>query len=238
MPTSNDQDARLLTGLAQQLHDGQDVDDTVATVLSQAPIVVPGAHHVGVTVRARRGTYRSIGSTDPVAQHLDDLQHEAGEGPCVEAASPAGDDWLRSGRVGDDPRWPRWSAAAEAVGVRSLLSAQLLDRGESFGAITLYSEDTEEFCDDDAVGLALLWVAHSAVALSSARRVEGLERAISARHTIGVAQGILMQRLGLDQQAAFEHLLHLASTREEPIGVLAATIIRTGEVPGSHHPTG
>ncbi|MCH1866633.1 GAF and ANTAR domain-containing protein [Nocardioides sp. CFH 31398] len=231
MPTSNDQDARLLTWLAQQLHDGQDVDDTVARMLSQARTVAPGAHHVGVTVRARRGTYRSIGSTSPLARHLDDLQHESGEGPCVDAASPGGDDWSRSSHLGDDRRWPRWAAQAEAVGVRSVLCAQLLDRGEPFGAITLYSEDSGRFGEDDAVGLALLWIAQAAIALSTARRTEGLQRAIDARHTIGVAQGILMQRLDLDEEAAFEHLLQLASTREEGIGVLAAKVVRTGDVP-------
>ena len=60
--------------------------------------------------------------------------------------------------------------------------------------------------DDDAIISAQIYAAHAGTAISAARKQEHLETAMQSRHTIGVAQGLLMQRYGISEAAAFQVL--------------------------------
>lgn len=84
---------------------------------------VPGADCVGLTMQARDGTLRSYGQTSRDVAELDQLQVSPGEGPCLDAIASGAASMIH---VPDFPaettRWSRFSAAAVAQGMRSLLS--------------------------------------------------------------------------------------------------------------------
>ena len=112
----------------------------------------------------------------------------------------------------------------------SLLSVQLLTKGESFGALSLYSEQPGRFADNEVVDLAQLYTVHAANALVSAQLVTGLETALSSRHDIGVAQGILMARYGLTADQAFAALRRVSQHRNVKLRDVALDVQRTGEL--------
>lgn len=201
---------------------------TADTLVLAAVDVVPGADHASLTV-ATKGQPRTMAATSELARNCDGLQYRLGEGPCVEALSEQ--EWYRSGDVGRDSRWPRWGPRAAEEGSRSLVSARLSSANGSIGALNMYSERAGEFGDEDVVDLALLYALHAAIVLGATRELNGLRAAMHHRHTIGIAQGILMQRYDLDQDHAFEVLRRYSSLSNTKLRDIAAKVVEQRDLP-------
>lgn len=221
--------AHDMAALATALHTQRDEIPTARTIVDQALVVIPEARHASITVRARKGSFETRGASSAVAEEADAAQYDLAEGPCVETAVEGG--WYRSDDLGEDDRWPSWGPRARDLGLHSLLSVRLIARDEPYGAINLYSDRHGAFSDVDALDRALLWSTHAAHALASARVVSGLESALASRHLIGMAQGMVMQRFELSEDQSFQLLCRLSSHRNEKLREIAATIVRTGDLP-------
>ena len=227
-----DSTAAFLSTLAADLLAVRDESRTVEAIVTRAVDAVADADVAGLTVRAasrRRPRHLTLGWTDPAVPQADGLQHDLGEGPVVDPPGEGG--WVRSGDVAADPRWPVWGPQAAELGLRSVLSVQLVSAGETLGALTLWSRRRGCFVDPETVDLALLFAIHAANALSSARRLAGLETAMSSRHVIGMAQGILMERYDLDEQQAFAFLSRLSSHQNRKLRDIARDLVSTRTVP-------
>ena len=74
---------------------------------------------------------------------------------------------------------------------------------------------------------------HSDVVESLTRQIEQLEVAVDHRTTIGQAQGVLMARLNVDADTAFEYLKRVSSHTNRKLIDIAAEIIQTRELPGT-----
>ena len=98
------------------------------------------------------------------------------------------------------------------------------------GALNLYSRDPRVFTEADLVtGRAL--GASASVILAHIRATRNLRQAIDTRAVIGQAQGMLMARYGLTEQAAFGLLRRYSRTLNIKLVVLAEQLSRTGELP-------
>lgn len=232
----HDERAEELAGLAAELSDPRDQEITTQVIVSRALDVVDGAEHVSLTLRKRR-TYSTLAATSDLATAVDRAQYDLGEGPCVDSSVTG--DWFRSGDLLHDHRWPRWGPAAAELGVRSALSIRLLSQGEPFGALNFYAGDTGGFGDPEEVELAQLFTVHATSALVAARLVADLETAMSSRHEIGVAQGILMGKYDLSLEVAFAALRRVSRHDNIKLRDVAREVIRTGRLPQpAEEPTG
>ena len=223
----------VFAALAAELQREPDESVTSRTIVSRMLDLVPEADRVSLTVRTSRG-HRTLASSDSVAEEADALQHDLGEGPCLELAEAGA--WSRSGAVGSDTRWPRWGPRAADLGVSSLLAVAVTDPDEPPGALTLYSGEVGAFADRDVVDLALVYAVHATTALSSARRTSTLQTAVGSRHVIGMAQGIAMERYGIDQEQSFELLRRLSSTSNVKLREVAGQIVETRTIPLDSQP--
>jgi GAF domain-containing protein len=219
----------VFAALAAELQLEPDEALTSRAIVTRMRELVPEADHVSLTIRTSRNGHKTLASSAAVAAEADALQYELGEGPCLEIADTGG--WLRSGSVATDQRWPQWGPRADGLGVRSLLSVAVTDREEPLGALNLYSAVPSSFADRDVVDLALVYAVHATTALSSARRASTLQTAVSSRHVIGMAQGIAMERYGIDQHQSFELLRRLSSTTNVKLRDVAAQIVQTRTIP-------
>ncbi len=228
-----DSTAAFLSALAAELSAVRDETGTVTAIVTRAVEAVADAEAASLTVRAgrRRPRYATSGWTDRRCAEADRLQYDLDEGPCLDAVRDA--QWVRTGELGTDARWPAWGPRAAALGFGSVLSVRLTSRGEPLGALNLYASRRSGFVDSDQVGLATLFAVHAANALASARERTGLEIAMSSRHVIGMAQGILMERYGLDEKRAFAFLARLSSHQNRKLRDLAADLVATRTVPES-----
>jgi GAF domain-containing protein len=169
-------------------------------------------------------------ATDEVIREADKAQERLGEGPCLQAV------WDKTTYVVDDtvgdPRWPAFGPIAAELGLRSMLSVRLHTTEQTLGALNFYSSTARVF-DDDDIALAHVFAQHASVALAVAKREKGLRQAIDARHLIGQAQGILMERYGLNADKAFAVLRRYSQDNNVKLRVVAERIISTRRLPGA-----
>ncbi len=214
--------------VARSLSEAPDVDETLERIVELA-VHALGCQYAGVSyVNLRTHQIETGAASDDVVRAGDQAQYEVGEGPCLQATQD-GSSYLVHDTVNDE-RWPRWSARAEELGLRSVIGVQLFDDGDTLGALNLYATEPRHFTDDD-VGVAEVYAAHASVALGSARQELHLRRAIDARHLVGVAQGILMERFGLDQQRAFAVLRRYSQQHNIKLRDVAEQLVTTGQLP-------
>ncbi|GAA5112890.1 GAF and ANTAR domain-containing protein [Alloalcanivorax gelatiniphagus] len=218
----------VFAALAAELQQEPDEALTSRVIVTRMRDLVPEADQVSLTVRSSKG-HRTLASSDRLAEEVDSLQYALSEGPCVEIADAGG--WLRSGDVGSDARYPAWGPRAAELGVGSALSVAMTDREGPLGSLNLYSGEAGSFSERDVVDLAQVYAVHATVALASARRASTLQMAISSRHVIGMAQGIAMERYGIDQQQSFELLRRLSSTANVKLRDVATQIVETRTIP-------
>jgi GAF domain-containing protein len=190
--------------------------DTLQRVIDLAVVAVPPVAYTGISMLVDGKVTTSVFS-DPEVPEIDEAQYRANSGPCVDA--------FRDGVVyaipstERDDRWPEFSRAALAHGVRSTLSLPLLVGEGSVGALNFYSTQEDGFSDEDqrnseTFALQAAVVLANAQAYWDARTLnEHLAEAMRSRATIEQAKGILMAQSNVGPDAAFE-LLRSASQRE------------------------
>jgi transcriptional regulator with GAF, ATPase, and Fis domain len=221
--------AALLARLTAELIATPDASVTFERVVEASVGFVPGADHASLTVPDRRAGARTLASTSDLALRCDELQYQLGEGPCVEALTD--NEWYRTGDVGSDPRWPRWGPRAAAEGAAAMVAVRLTVRDHPIGALNLYSESTDQFGDTDTLDLVFLYAMHAAGAISAVNEIAGLRTGMENRHTIGVAQGILMQRYELSLERSFELLRRYSNARNAKLRDVAAYVLEHHELP-------
>ena len=180
-------------------------EDTLALIVAGAVDTVPGVEHAGVTLLRQDGSITSYTPSSETVTEVDQLQATYREGPCVTAL------WEEHTVVVDDMametlRWPRFAPRAVSHGVVSMLSFQLFDRGDTLGALNLYSGVAKRFTHE-AQNLGALFASHAAIALGEAQHVAQLHRALASRDMIGQAKGMLMERFDVDAGRAFAMLV-------------------------------
>ena len=142
-------------------------------------------------------------ATSALAEACEDLQHRLRQGPSVEAVWNSEVSLVSD--VTKDSRWPAWGQRVCALGFSSVLAIRLSAGRQMPGSLTFYSSRPDAF-DATAIAMAFSYATHAGVALFAARQATGFAHAVETRHTIGVAQGVLMARYGLDLERSF-HLL-------------------------------
>ena len=219
--------------LAQFARDVQRQDDRSAvldTVVACALRTVPGAQEGSITLVLGRRRVVSQAASSPLPERVDALQEEVEEGPCLETAFEQHTVLVPD--LATDPRWPRFSARATELGVRSMLSFQLYVEGDNLGALNLFSRSVDGF-DERSVLVGELFAAHAAVAYSAAQRESVLERALASRGLVGQAQGILMERGRLTADQAFTQLQRASQDGNVKLAEVARRLVETGALPAA-----
>jgi GAF domain-containing protein len=226
-----DELAQLAARMSPLLLSADTVSAAVETLTSLTQESVAGATGAGVSLMDARGTRTSTGATSAVVVTADDAQYRLDEGPCLTA-------WaerrvVRIDDVGTDERWPQWAEAVRSLPVGSVVSAPLVTRGLALGAVKVYSEAAGAF--DERTERLLTGFAEMAavllanvVSLDNERRLSaGLQKALQDRDTLQLAKGVVMQRDGVSEQAAFRSLVTDARAGRRSLQELAASIVGT-----------
>jgi GAF domain-containing protein len=188
-----------------------------------------GVDGAGMMLIDADGALCSSTASDRPGGMLEALQEQFGEGPCVDAflkdAPVLADD------LAADPRWPSVGPLAAGHGVRAVLGVPIDLRDGPMGTLNVYAAhprgwDDSEIAAIQAYTRVIASLLRSAVqAHVSGRAATQLQRALDSRSLIEQAKGVLMERRGLDQQAAFELLRSRArSTRRRLQDVARETV--------------
>jgi GAF domain-containing protein len=208
---------------------------TVATALevlaTLATETIRASDGAGVSLLDERGERTTTAATEPIVERLDGLQYELDEGPCITAWADR--TAVRVADLAREERWPRWTPAAAATGMRAVLSAPLVAGDEALGALKVYSHLPDAYDDHDE-HLLTMFAAHSAVLLTHVRSYEDARRMSDALRTslrdrdlVNMAKGVLMAREGVDERAAFLLLSTRAVQEGKALRDLAESLIGT-----------
>ena len=205
------------------------IDDTLERIVALA-VDALGCEYAGVSYADLRSKGIETGAAShEVVRRGDAAQRELGEGPCLQAMRD-GNTYLVHDTAAD-PRWPRWGPIAEELGLRSVIGIQLFDQEDTLGALNLYASTPAAFTAEDVM-VAEIYAAHAAGALGRTRSEVHLSLAIDAKHLVGMAQGILMERFGLDKDSAFSVLRRYSQERNVKLRVVAEQLLETRSLPG------
>jgi len=238
-PGRDTEAAARFAALAESLLAEHDEAKVLGQICDRALAFVPGVTFCGITLRGPRRRLESACSTDPKAEQLDALQRDLGEGPCMEAAHDVQQMYVVTD-LREDDRWPLWGPRAVELGIRSLISVKLSsetisDEHAPLGALNMYSTEVG-WPEPGVVEIARIYTAHCANAVAQARQITGLQRAVEGRHLIGVAQGILVQRYGLDVDTAFDVLQRYSTTSNVKLRDVAAEVVERRGLPDPEAP--
>jgi GAF domain-containing protein len=201
--------AQSIASAALSLNQQESVEATLQTIARVMANSVPGFDQIGISTVDKAGHVTTRAHIGTLVVRLDDIQYGLGEGPCVDTLR--GDEVVTAPNLGSDRRWPRYVPEAVDLGVRSQLALRLhLGDGSILGGVNLYSTISDEV-SQNALALAALFAAHSAIALGHVQERTQLGEALESRKIIGQATGILMQRYDMDEDRAFAFLVRASN---------------------------
>ena len=207
-------------------------DHTIESVLQKvaelANDVVAGADEVSVSLVGDRGASTAV-FTGELAKDLDERQYVDGRGPCLDAAT--GGETVLVPDTATETRWPGYSRAAAAAGMRSSMSVPVPVQQTVHAALNFYSRRPEAF-DADSEALGATFASYAAVAVanmhlfeSTRRLAENLEVAMQSRAVIDQAKGILMAQQRCSAPEAFDLLVGLSQKSNRKLRDVAEALV-------------
>ena len=204
-------------------------DDTLQSAVRLATELVDGCDLAGISLVHKDRWIDTPYATDEVLRVIDEHQFTLKQGPCLDAIRDH--ETVTSNDLASDPRWPVWgSEMAAQAGVHSCLCVRLFIRGNSLGALNMYSRTTHGFTSSDIDhGVAL--AAQIALAFQVSQDHKNFDAGLANRTVIGQAVGIVMERYSLDPDTAFRVLARLSSQLNIKLVDIAADLVTTGKLP-------
>ena len=220
--------AEEFADLSMQLLQERHEQPTLERVVELAVETIESSDYCSISVRTGSEVVTPA-TTAEVGRQADELQYDLGEGPCLETIG--GSDICVIDDLLLETRWPQWARSVAESGIRSVLSVRVQGpAGDALASLNLYAQQPRAF-DDTDLALATIFARHAGVAIHGAQQQNHLNAAIQSRQLIGAAQGILMQRFGLDLDQAFELLRRYSQTYNVKLRQLAENLVRAGGIP-------
>jgi hypothetical protein len=205
-------------------------DDPVLHLCTMAvdSLAVSGA---GLSVSSGPGENRKVAATDEVSDRIEDLQVLLGQGPCIDAVrsgAPVLVADLDRPDVGD--RWPIFTPAAAALGVRASFAVPLLVGELRLGAMDLYRRSTGGLVDEQVeqaldYASAAVNVLLEIQAASPAGDDDDVTLGRSGSSVVYQATGMVMVQLNTGAEAAFAALRARAYRDGRPLQEVARDVL-------------
>jgi GAF domain-containing protein len=225
----DDELAESMAALSRLSSGRWDLEDLLAEVASFAVRAIPGAEGAGLTL-IEAGRADTIVKSASFVEAVDDIQYGLGEGPCISAAQTRRT--MRSGSLGDDPRWPRFGPRADRLGVHSVLSLPLIAGDVVVGAMNVYAHAPDSF-DERSEELGKLFAVPAAIAVQNAqilaqtrRLAVTLHSALTSQEVIDQAIGITRARNGISADEAYARLRERSQREHIKVSAVAADVVQ------------
>lgn len=218
--------AAALVALGESIDDEDQLLELLQRAVDTARDIIAGVTDCGVTIDFADQQYTVVHTTRRTLT-VDAHQYEIGEGPCLHAARTGNTVIIDS----DGHRWPAFTDAARAEGVRSFLAAPLTAANLRLGSFNLYGAAPAAFDDVDAELLELLTTTVGRAIGEYARFrdavgvADGLRTAMAHRAPIEQAKGILMALQQVDADTAFDILSKQSQSTQRKVRDIAVDFV-------------
>lgn len=227
--------AMAFAEIAQHLYAADTFDEVLLRIGQAAVSTVEGCQMASITVH-EDSVFRTAASTHLAATKTDEAQYQTNEGPCLDAVN----DTIVYAPSFPDDRWPILASRPIESGVHSAVSYCLAapgphTDGSLAGSLNSYATTPSAF-SDEAREIGLILAAHASVIARAVRERTILEQlgrqlhqALSSRDVIGQAKGILMERLRITPDDAFDALRRSSQRLNRKLREVAERLTTTGE---------
>jgi GAF domain-containing protein len=173
---------------------------------------------------------RNVAVSDERLGHLEELQIQHQEGPCISAFEEK--ELVGAQDLTEDTRWPTFSEAAVARGLRAVLASPLPYNQDAVGVVAVLSQDRHPW---SAAGELALLAFTDLAALLIATMMQGqqqteltvqLQGALNSRAIIEQAKGVLIGQQGLSAREAYEQLRAQARAQRRKLAVVSVEVVR------------
>lgn len=227
-----DEAVEAFRALAELVYKADSYQEVYDVICRTALAAVPGCDHACVTTMRAGEQPVTESATDEIAQRVDDLEREVGEGPCLDA--------ILSQRFERDPditqgsAWPRLAQRVVAeTPVRGMVGYRIVVGDRKAGALDLFS-DTPGALTADAGSIGAILAAFASVALAAASKHESarsLREALDSNREIGKAIGLLMATDRISDDEAFGMLREASSKLNIRLAVVARRLVQQHKDP-------
>jgi hypothetical protein len=194
--------------------------------------VVPHAIGVGLTLVRGNGEPTTLAASNELAQLVDAIEYECGEGPCLDAIEY--DDITVANDLANDDRWPKFvERSVQETPVRSMFGTRVFLSGTDRGALNFYASEPNAF-DQLDIGIGAMLSAIASIALHYAveqKRRVNLEIALESSRVIGMAMGIVMANSLCTADQAFDALRRVSQETNRKLRDVALEVTETGVLP-------
>jgi hypothetical protein len=212
-----------------------EADDLLAGLLRVAEatrrvLEVDGA---GLTLVHEDDPPRWVAATDAAMELLEQIQHDFGEGPYLQAY--AQDLAVVVEDLGAAPTWARLEAVVGQLQVRAVLSVPIRLADQPVGTLDVYSTQPRAWTTHEleAVGefaMVAAELVNTSVALASRElEVVQLRHALTSRIWIEQAKGVLAATQGSDPEEAFQQLRARARASSRKLAELAQEVVQDAQ---------
>jgi len=227
-PALPERAVRELAAATAALVTEHDIIGTITKLLAGCADCLQATAAGLILQQADQGGLEFLAATDHRAEHLELYQVQIEEGP--------GKDCVSTGRpltvIGLDEvaaRWPTMREAFRSAGFTGVHAAPVNWQHSTLGAINLSFGHAAPAADAEVIAQAFaditaLVIVHGAPPAPA--DLAGRTRAALAERTVvEQAKGVLAYSENLSVDAAFDRLVELAAERQQPLTVVAATLV-------------
>jgi GAF domain-containing protein len=173
---------------------------------------------------------RNVAVSDERLAHLEELQIHHQEGPCITAFDDK--ELVAAQDLAEETRWPEFSEAALAKGVRAVLASPLPYNQDAVGVVAVLSQDRHPWSAEAELALlaftdlAALLIGTMMQGQQQSELAAQLQGALNSRAVIEQAKGVLIGQQGLSAHAAYEQLRAQARAERRKLVAVSAELVR------------
>ena len=203
----------------EAMHQIVQTTHAIFSVDGAALMLADGEHHL-----------RNAAVSDERVRHLEELQVQYQEGPCISAF----EDKVLVGAqdLKTDSRWPSFSRAAVERGLRAVLASPIPYNQDAVGVVAVLSQEEHPWPAEAELALlaftdlAALLIATMMMGEQQTELSQQLQSALNSRAVIEQAKGVLIGQHGLSAQGAYEQIRAQARAERRKIAVVSAELVR------------
>ena len=210
------------------------VEDAISEVVRTTHTMF-GVDGAGLMLVNDEQHLRKVAASDDRFGHLEDLQIQHQEGPCIDAFDSK--ELISAEDLVSERRWPSFSEAAVAREVRAVLASPLPYNQAAVGVVAVLSEQRHPWSPEAELALlaftdlAALFIASMMQGERQSELAAQLQGALDSRKVIEQAKGVLMGQDGVSARAAYEQLRTRARSERRKLSAVCAEIVTNAERP-------
>jgi len=193
----------VFTGLAELIYQRDSYDGVFAALCEAAPQLVKGCDHASLMIK-RDNRFVTAAGSDDIAQHIDNLERELSDGPCVDAI--VDEAYQLDADLRECSQWPRLARRVVAeTPVRGAAGFRMVVDSQKVGALNVFS-DTPNGLTQASADQATILAAFASVSLTALEHKEQattLRGGLQSNREIGKAVGLLMSAHKVSDEEAY-----------------------------------